>query len=254
MTTASVGFHCPECVSAGGQRVYTSATLWSSRPWVTQALIALNVAVFVVSLAMGDSVQFRRIAPGGLLVEGAVFGPFIDVQGEWWRIFTGGFLHGGLLHLGLNMYALWILGSAFERRLGPLRFGLVYAASLVAGSMGALLVDPLAFTVGASGAIYGLFGLAVASQRSSGISIWETGLGTVLIINLVLTFGIPGISVGGHLGGLVGGFCCGLVVEELPRRFRGLPSIAPPLAVVALGAAFFGGALWAATTWTNPIF
>lgn len=252
MTTASVGFHCPECAKSGRQSVVSGAALFGARPLVTQILIGINVAVFVVSIALGDGVMGQRSADG-LLVEGAVAGVLVDEFGEWWRIFTSGFMHFGLFHLAFNMYALWILGQDFERSVGRLRYLVVYLTCLLGGSFGALLVTPNAFTAGASGAIFGLFGVAVLAARSVGRSVWDTGLGTVLLINFVLTFGVSSISVGGHVGGFVVGLACGWLCYELPRRSRP-PKYAVDAIIAGLGLACFAGALWAATTWQNPIF
>lgn len=240
MTTASVGFHCPECVKEGRQTVHTGATLYRSRPLVTQALIAVNVAVFVLSVAMGDGL-FGETAADGLLIDGALNGFAVDVLGDWYRIITSGFLHFGLFHIGMNMYALWILGPQFERSVGRLRFGLVYAAALLIGSFGAMLASPNALTAGASGAIYGLFGLAVMAQRSLGRSIWDSGLGMVLALNFLLTFGIRSISVGGHVGGFIAGLAAGWLIYELPRRTK-LPRHAIEGVLVALGIVGFIGA------------
>ncbi|MFN3215035.1 MAG: rhomboid family intramembrane serine protease [Acidimicrobiales bacterium] len=252
MTTASVGFHCPECAKAGRQTVVSGAALFGARPLVTQILIGINVAVFVLSVALGDGIMGQR-SESGLLVEGAVAGVLVAEFGEWWRIVTSGFMHFGLFHLAFNMYALWILGQDFERSVGRLRFILVYVTCLMGGSFGALLVTPNAFTAGASGAIFGLFGVAVLAARSVGRSVWDTGLGTVLLINFVLTFGVSSISVGGHVGGFVAGLVCGWLVYELPRRAKP-PKYAVDAIITALGVACFVGALWAATTWQNPIF
>lgn len=241
MNTASVGFHCPECVSTGKQTVHTGTSLFFRRPVVTQALIAINVLVFIVSVVMGDGLQGERAADG-LLVEGALNGFFVDQAGEWYRIFTSGFLHYGVFHLGMNMYALWILGPQFETSVGRTRFVLLYIACLLTGSFGAMFVSPNALTAGASGAIYGIFGLAVMAQRSLGRSIWETGLGAILAINFLLTFGIRSISVGGHVGGFLGGLIAGWIIYDLPRRVR-LPKYASEGALVLLGVIGFVGAL-----------
>ena len=144
----------------------------------------------------------------------------MDLGGEWWRIVTSGFLHYGLFHIAFNMYALWIFGPTFERSMGRARFVLAYVACLLGGSLGALIASPTALTAGASGAIFGLLGIAVMSQRSLGISIWDSGLGTVLVLNFALTFGIGNISVGGHLGGFLVGLVAGWLCYELPRHQR----------------------------------
>src|SRR4051812_1503361 len=230
MTPASGGFHCPEGSRQGKQKGYTARTLMGrSQPIVTQVLIAVNVAVFVLGLAQGSNAVNGSTSftdDYGLLGSFREF--FVDgstkligvAGGEWYRLITGSFLHAGLIHIGFNMFALWILGSQLEAAVGRLRFGLVYGVALLAGSLGVMILSPHDPTVGASGAIFGLFGLALAAQRSQGINIWQSGLGTILVINLALTFGIPGISIGGHLGGLAGGYLCGVLLYELGPRLR----------------------------------
>ena len=132
---------------------------------------------------------------------------------------TAGFLHGGPFHLLLNMYALYFLGRMLEPALGHVRFAGLYFASLLAGSFGAVLLDPDTPVVGASTAIFGLLGAAIVVARR--VDIMASGLGPVLIINLVITF-FPGfnISVGGHLGGLIGGFAAAFAIEALASRRR----------------------------------
>jgi len=252
MNTASVGFHCPECAKSGKQTVVSGAALFGARPLVTQILIGINVAVLALGVALGDGIM-GGIGASGLLQDGAAFGPLIAERDEWWRIITSGFLHFGVLHRAFDMYALWILGPDFERSVGRVRYLLVYFSCLLGGSFGALLVTPNAATAGASGAIFGLFGVAVVAQRSLGRSIWDTGLGTVLLINFALTFGISGISVGGHVGGFVVGLVCGWLCYELPRRAKP-PKGAVDAVIAGIGVACFAGALWAAGTWQNSIF
>ena len=115
-------------------------------------------------------------------------------------------------------------------------------------------VAPTALTVGASGAVFGLMGVLVVYQRSRGQSIMDSGLGGLLVLNLILTFAVSNISVGGHLGGLVGGLIAGWILIELPRRSRALPAFLPTMAVIALGAGTFFGCLWAAAQWMDPVF
>lgn len=254
MNTASVGFHCPECARAGRQKVHTGASMFHARPVVTQAFMLINIVVFAVSVAMGDGfitgdVDFES----GLLIDGAANGFAIDEAGEWWRIITSGFMHYGLIHLAFNMYALYLLGPQFERSLGSLRFFLTYMACLLGGSFGALLVEPLALTAGASGAIFGLLGVAVLATRSIGRSLWDTGLGTVLLLNFIITFGSRSISVGGHVGGFLVGLFCGWLVYDLSRRVS-LPKWSVEGIIAGAGVACFVGAMWAATTWSSPIF
>ncbi len=253
MTTASVGFHCPECVKSGRQKIHTASSMTGARPVVTYALLTINILVFLASVAMGDGLM-GRIGPSGLLREGVANGFLIDQRGEWYRVITAGFLHYGLVHLGFNMYALKVLGPMFERGLGPVRFTLAYVACLLGGSFGALLLTPNGLSAGASGAIFGLLGMAVISQRAVGLSIWNSGLGPILVLNFVITFGIPSISVGGH----VGGFVAGLGVGWLSYAWRptnkvdkwAIEGAIVALGVVALGVVALAGSLYAATRWT----
>lgn len=247
MTQAPVGFHCPECLAKGRQQVRTMRDVLARRPIATQTLIALNALAFVASLLAGDSLNGQP-SNTGLIARGALFGPLIHVHGELWRIVTSGFLHFGAVHLAMNMYALWILGPELERALGWLRFTLVYLAALTCGSLGAMLLTPLAWTAGASGAIFGLFGILLVAVQASGQSIWNSSLGPVLVINLVLTVAIPGVSVGGHGGGFLAGLACGWVICSLPRRLlqrRGLPeALFAGLAILGFVGAWLASAGW----------
>jgi membrane associated rhomboid family serine protease len=257
MVPASVGFHCPECARSGQQRVYTPRTLFrSNKPVVTMTLIGINVAVFLIDLATGANAMS---GDGGKLTDnfglvgsacnqglntsnGVICTHLVGVaHGEWYRLITGGFLHAGFLHIAFNMFALWILGSQIEMALGRVRFFTIYAVSLLAGSLGVMILSPHEFTVGASGAIFGLLGAAVAVQKSMGINIWQSGIITILAINLLFTFGVPGISIGGHLGGLVGGFICGFIVYELAQRMQN--PVLPIALCAAIGVACFYAAI-----------
>jgi membrane associated rhomboid family serine protease len=250
MVQASVGFHCPECARGGRQRVITSRNVGRlNRPLVTQVLIGINAAVFLLGLSQGSGSgggllsgnvdAFQR--DWGLIGSGVSRGHLIGVaNGEWWRLVTGGFLHANALHILMNMAALWFLGSQLESALGRLRFGVVYGSSLLAGSLGVMILSPHEITVGASGAIFGLLGALVAAQRAHGINIWQSGLGGVLVINLMFTFGISSISIGGHLGGLAGGLVCGEILYKLVPRKQG--NLATVLCI-AVGVACFVAAL-----------
>lgn len=246
MHQASVGFHCPECAKAGKQRVIRGPVAFD--PIVTKALIAINVAASVGAWVWGGS--FAGLS-GKAVEKYSLFGPFVD-DGEFYRIFTASVLHDGFLHLGFNMYALWILGGQLERLFKPPRYVALYLISLLSGAFGVLLLDPTAPTVGASGAVFGLFGAIAVVQRSSGASIWSSGLGPILGINLLLTFAVPQISIGGHLGGLIGGAMVGAIYVAALRQ-RQSDGVAVTAASV-LGLVFFLGSLWAAAQWANPIF
>lgn len=263
MIPASVGFHCPECARAGTPQVQTSRTLFTRRrPLVTMVLIALNALAFLVVVATAEvagqglmwGLPRGPVGDWGFLVG---FGLFADLTpagvaaGEPWRIITGGFLHAGLFHLGMNMLLLWLLGSQLEPALGRMRFLALYVTGLIAGSFGVLLVDPTSPTVGASGAIFGLMGAMVMAQRARGIDPWQSGIGGLIVLNLLITFTVPGISVGGHIGGLVGGLLAGGVIFELEKRVRSpYPALA---ACAALSAALWAGCVWAADRYADPV-
>jgi membrane associated rhomboid family serine protease len=236
MSQASVGFHCPECVKAGAKSspVYTASSLPGSQPIVTWVLIALNVLVFVAELATlrsGENIVYG--ASGGVGDQGILYGPYV-AAGEWWRLVTSGFLHAGLIHIGMNMYVLYRIGPQLERLLGSMRFTGLYFASLLAGSLGVILLSPYSPTLGASGAIFGLLGAAAAFQVSQRINLWQSGLGQLILINLVITFTLGAyISIGGHLGGIIGGGAVGYALFTLEQRK--VPAIAGLF--IALGAA-----------------
>jgi len=168
---------------------------------VTTALVAINVAVFIISIVMDREVAATGFR-GRFTFDWGLYPPLVG-DGEWWRLVTGGFLHANLVHIGFNMFLLWLLGSELEPFLGRLRFGLLYATSLLAGSFGVMLLAPHQPTVGASGAVFGLMGAMVVAQRALGIDPWQSGIGSLVAINLVFTFLVPNISIGGHLGGLL---------------------------------------------------
>jgi membrane associated rhomboid family serine protease len=208
-------------------------------PVVTYTLIALNVIAFVAELASGSAVAQR--GGGRVIADGALYGPAIANAHEYWRLVTSGFLHAGFIHILFNMYFLWLLGTQLEPAVGRVRFAVLYFVSLLAGSFGALLFAPDSVTVGASGAVFGLMGGAVVAMRARGINPMESGLVLVIVLNLGITFIIPGISIGGHLGGLAGGLIAGYLLFDVGERRRAeLPALA---ACAALGAAAIAGAI-----------
>jgi membrane associated rhomboid family serine protease len=239
MTSTSVGMRCPECA---GQRtqVRTMSSI-STDPVLTYLLIGINVVVFLGGTLGGASATGGGFGGSTLLSEGALYGPAI-ANGEYWRILTAGFLHAGFFHLLFNMLSLWILGTMLEPAIGRLRFGLIYFVSLLCGSFGALLVDPNAFTVGASGAIFGLMAAAAIYSRHRGLSIMESGLGVWIVLNLVITFTIPQISIGGHIGGFVGGGLAALVLFDLRDQVK-LPEAATSALCAALGLVAVAGSI-----------
>ena len=228
MTPTPVGMRCPKC--AGDRtKAKTAATMRRGvrgtglgRYTMTEILIAICVVVFIAEVATGTSLGGASGDKVGTLYrDGALFGPFIDqVHHQYYRLFTSAFLHDGLLHIVFNMWFLYVVGPALETAIGRWNFLAVYLASLFAGAFGALLFEPLSATVGASGAEFGLLGALIVIAHYRGISIWRSGLGATLIINIVFSLSIAGISIGGHLGGVVAGFVCGWLYMELVERRR----------------------------------
>ena len=167
----------------------------------------------------------------------ALYAPSLKSDDEWYRLVTSGFVHFGLLHLLFNMFALYQLGQMVERAIPHVQFALLYFASLLGGSLGALLVegnDLRSVTAGASGAVFGLLGAAAIGLHRRGVNIFNTGIGTALMLTLVITFSISGISIGGHLGGLAVGGICGFVM--LAPQWRGFPKWAGYVVPVVVGA------------------
>jgi membrane associated rhomboid family serine protease len=243
MRQASVGFHCPECTKQGAQKIIRPQQLLRTRPVVTQALIAINVAIFAAGIGSGMETRQRFIVDGGLVGGGLLDGELIGVaHGEWWRLVTSGFLHANLIHIGFNMFVLYRLGQLLEPVLGRVRFALAYMVAMLGGGLGVMLLDPNVFTVGASGAVFGLMGVAVAVFRSRGINVMDTGLGATILLNLAFTFAIPGISIGGHVGGLVVGFLVGSLLTDVGQRYLRDPALIIG-AVVALGVVVAGTAI-----------
>jgi membrane associated rhomboid family serine protease len=230
MTSTPVGMRCPECARQS-TKVRTMRTL-THDPVLTYVLIGINVIVGIGSLLGGGA----GADSSSLTDDGGVSQATI-ADGDYWRLVTAGFLHAGPFHLLTNMLALWILGTLLEPVLGHRRFGLIYFVSLFCGSLGVLLVSQ-GPSVGASGAVFGLLGAAAIVARHGGLNLMQSGLGLWLGINLLITFTIPGISIGAHIGGLIGGALAALILLE-SERFR-VPRYVPELACAALGVAAIG--------------
>ena len=242
MREASVGHQCPECVNEGRRSVRPARTAFGGgaagrRGLVTRILIALNVLAMVLSILSdrgGDSMAGGS-GLGGLLGGetpltswGAVlsYAPYVDfgpvhgvASGEWYRLVTAMFLHYGLLHLLLNMYALWVLGRDLEALLGPLRFLGLYLVAGLGGNVAAYLFSqPNEASAGASTAIFGLFAAVFVIMRRLGRD--TSAIVPILVINLIFTFTVPNISIPGHVGGLVTGAAMGWVLAYAPRMRR----------------------------------
>lgn len=217
---------------------------------VTFTFMALNGLVFLYVTALDpESLMSRRITEGqwqlglraGIIdrgitlieADGSVL--YSAGPGQWYRIVTSGFLHFGIIHLAFNMYLLYMLGQMLEPAIGRIRFALVYVAALLGGSAGAMLLEPDGLHGGASGAVFGLMAAAFVGYMLRGVNPLTTGIGTTLLLNVVITFSIPGISKGGHLGGAVAGALCGLVVlAPGHKRYPEWMSYAVPAAVAVV--------------------
>lgn len=213
---------------------------WNARQHalVARAIIIANVLVFIW-VVIGDAG-----AAGGFSstltsreIDLGLNRDLLAQTHEWYRLVTAGFLHFGLLHLGMNMFLLFQLGELLERALGRVRFALLYGACLLGGSLGVLLIESNSRGLhgGASGAVFGLMAAATIGLYRRGVNVFQTGIGTLLVINLILTFTIPGISIGGHVGGAITGAVCGLAMLPPPWKQNSvwLSYAVPAVCVVA---------------------
>jgi membrane associated rhomboid family serine protease len=193
----------------------------SYQAWVTRAIVVANVIVFVLDGALSTGSGFSFTGGAGPLTEaGAVYGPAV-AAGEWWRLGTAAFLHLGLLHILFNMYALWLFGPIMEQMYGHVEFAVIYLLCALGGNVLTVLAAPNVPAVGASGAIFGLFGLAFIVSRRRHLLLGPEAramlsrVGTLLVLNLFITFTVPFISWTGHVGGLVVGAAIGLVLAPV---------------------------------------
>lgn len=225
MRGAPVGQHCLECVAAAGRGTRPARTVFGgavrSRPAaITRALIVINVLVFLAELGSG-----------GLEVRFGMW-PRAVADGQVYRLITAAFLHdsGNPLHIAFNMFALFVVGSQLEPLLGAGRFLALYLLSALGGSVLGLLVgNPDGLSVGASGAIFGLFGalLVVARRLSADLA----GITGVLLVNFAITFLVPRVDWRAHVGGLVTGALLALAFAYAPRRLQRPLAVAAPLGV-----------------------
>jgi membrane associated rhomboid family serine protease len=259
MNPAAVGHQCPECVSEGRRSQRSARTVFGGSVAgrgapVTRTLIGVNVAVMVLSAVTGGA---RALGGGGgfgnllggttpVLQFGEVLGraqyvangPVHGIaEGEWWRLVTAMFLHYGVLHLLLNMAVLWQLGRYLEEKLGPLRFAALYLLAGLGGNVAAYVFSAQNQpSAGASTAVFGLIIAIIVVNRRLRLDISQ--LIPLLVVNLIFTFAIPGISVYGHLGGLVVGGLVAVVIAYAPAARRSQ--------FQALGCAIVGALLIAA--------
>ena len=230
MIEAPVGFHCPVCVNEArrrrpAQRTQFGARVGSGRPLVTYAVIAVCAVVYALQL-------IPTYLPGGAALPNVtgLFSYAPAYTSSWfasfepWRMLTSSLLHSpsSAVHILFNMVALWFIGRVVEPAIGPLRYGLLLLLSAFGGSVAVLyLTDPLTPTVGASGAVFGLFGALFVLLRSTGAQ--TGGLVALVVANMVIGF-IPGLNISwqGHLGGLITGVLAALVIAKAPRGNRTL--------------------------------
>jgi membrane associated rhomboid family serine protease len=261
MTPAPVGQRCPDHSGKpqGMGRMTTGVRRAAGRGRtgiVTRVLIAINVLIYLAELLQGAGVNATSgsIYVNGVLVASAraidghilpvvvgVGQPIGVAHGDWWRLITAAFLHYGPIHLGFNMFFLYWIGTPVEQYLGRGRFLLVYLVSGLAGSAGALVLNPGAVTVGASGAIFGILGAALVLERQRSYVLGGSAMG-LIVINLALGFTLSNVSIGGHIGGLVGGAACMLALSRFGRGHGaygrvGAIGFAGVMAVAALSVA-----------------
>jgi membrane associated rhomboid family serine protease len=241
MTPTPVGMRCPECASQKTRVVRnpTGTPAGFQAAPATYLLIAINVIAYLIEIASGSG--GLGTSGGQVTVDFGLFGPFV-AEGEWYRLITSGFLHASLFHIGFNMLLLYFLGRLLEPALGTPRFVVLYFASLLAGSLGALILEPNSLTIGASGAIFGLAGATFVIARGRGMDALAGEIGFLIVFNLIFSFISPRISIGGHIGGLIGGVICALIIVASEKGMLGRNRL--PLEIAAMAAvgviAFFG--------------
>jgi membrane associated rhomboid family serine protease len=215
MTATSVGMRCPVCAKQR-TKVRTAATIArGGEPHVTMAII---IACVVLFLGSGGGIGLQSSGTGWIYQHFALDGATIHFGHDYYRLITSGFLHNGIVHIGFNMYLLWLLGQQLERAIGSLRFGVVYFTALLIGSFGALVQTTEAPVVGASGAVFGLMGLLAVEQFRRGYDPFSGGLGGLILINLAIGL-VPSfhIAIGAHIGGLIGGALAGLAFHQADK-------------------------------------
>lgn len=252
MTQATVGHICPECIKEQ-KKNRTPAQKRAARRWGRGSVAAVSygaggsrvtTTIFIVTAVLYLLQMLGRVVPGldvqgWLLFWAPYLYPGITGTFEPWRILTAAFVHAGLWHVGLNMLTLWMVGRSLEPLLGSGRFLATYLLSAAGGSLGVALFGFSTPVVGASGAVFGLFGALLVIGRSLGAQL--TGLYIVLGINLVLGF-IPGFNIAwqAHVGGLVIGALVGFIFTRTRRPKQRTLQIALLSAVgVGIAALFF---------------
>ncbi|WP_439675874.1 rhomboid family intramembrane serine protease [Embleya sp. MST-111070] len=238
MVSASVGFQCPDCVRQGSRQVREARTVAGGRvapttatAIVTKTLIGLNLAVFVLVQVVGNTFVDRWILVGRFFMGGEWQGV---AEGQWYRLLTATFLHQQFWHIGLNMLGLWMLGPPLEAALGRTRFVALYLVAGLGGSaLSYLIAEPNQGSLGASGALFGLFGAMIVLGRRMNYDLKP--LIILLALNLMITFlNMSTIDWRAHLGGLVAGTLAAIGVVYAPARQRTLVQVGSLLAVLAV--------------------
>ena len=215
---APVGYQCVDCVARSARSQPRTSTIpWATptgRSVVIPILIAINIAVFVVTVVQAGSLSDNTSAA---LFQQWALQPEAVAHGAWWQLLTSGFLHIGPLHIAFNMIALWVIGRDLEQVLGRVRFLVVYLVSLLGGSLAVFLfANPTSDTAGASGAVFGLMGgLAVVLMR---LRLSPRPALTIILLNVIISFAVPNISILGHLGGLASGAAVTAAMVYTPQK------------------------------------
>lgn len=237
MTPTPVGMRCPECASQRTRVVRNptgSRTGFEAAP-ATYVLIAVNVIVFLVEIAQGAGGLFNEQVSRFVFNFG-LFGPSV-AEGEWYRLLTSGFLHANVMHIGFNMLLLYFLGRLLEPALGTPRYVVLYFACLLAGSFGALVLEPNSLGIGASGAIFGLAGATFVIARGRGMDALAGEIGFLIVINLIFSFTFRNVSVGAHIGGLIAGVVCAFAIVAGERGMLGRNRLLVEIAAMSAIAA-----------------
>jgi membrane associated rhomboid family serine protease len=219
MVFSAVGIKCPECAGTptgtkkAATKVRRAASTGTGTAFlVTNALIVINVIVYLAQASGSGSLG----NPAGEVFQRGYLDATTVASGEWWRLVMNEFLHGNPIHLFFNMLMLWWFGRPLEALLGKARFLAVYFLSILCGSAGALLVSPDVATIGASGAVFGILGAGLVLERNR-INVFGGSALFVVILNLAFTFTVSYVSIGGHVGGLIGGALTVLVLSHFGR-------------------------------------